>query len=266
MKKNILITGSTDGIGLATAKSLLKLGHVVLLHGRSKAKLEAAKTELKKIASPEFIKTYQADLTVLSEVTQMAHQIKDEHLHLDVLINNAGVFKIANTKTADGLDVRFVVNTIAPYLLTQQLLPIMNNTGRVVNLSSAAQASINPAELSAPGHLSDNEAYAKSKLAITMWSRHMAMTLGSNGPIIIAVNPKSFLGSKMVKEAYGVDGGDVQQGADIVVKAALSNDFAQASGLYFDNDIGQFSAPHPDALDTNKITQLTTAIDKMLAS
>ncbi|MDO6717802.1 SDR family NAD(P)-dependent oxidoreductase [Psychrosphaera sp. 1_MG-2023] len=265
MKKTILITGSTDGIGFATAKSLLKLGHEVLLHGRSEAKLAAVKTLLSDFASPEFIKTYKADLSILSEVKQLANQIKEEHQHLDALINNAGVFKIANTETIDGFDVRFAVNTIAPYLLTQQLLPIMDNSGRVVNVSSAAQASINPAELFTVGKLSDNEAYAKSKLAITMWSRQMAMSLGSDGPVIVAVNPKSFLGSKMVKEAYGVAGEDVQQGADILVKAALSNDFAKASGLYFDNDIGQFSAPHPDALDTNKTIKLTQAIEQVLA-
>ncbi len=108
-----------------------------------------------------------------------------------------------------GLDVRFVVNTFAPYLLTQRLLPLLGPPGRVVNLSSAAQASVNPDAMRGTVKLADMEAYAQSKLAITMWSRVMAETL-SDGPAIIAVNPGSLLGSKMVKEGFGVAGNDLR--------------------------------------------------------
>ena len=69
-----------------------------------------------------------------------------------------------------------------------------------------------------------------------MWSRKVGTDCRTSGPLIVAVNPKSFLGSKMVKDAY-VAGGDISQGADILVKAAISDEFAQAYGEYFDNDI-----------------------------
>ena len=69
-----------------------------------------------------------------------------------------------------------------------------------------------------------------------MWSRHLSLSLNQEGPAIIAVNPGSMLGSKMVKEGFGVDGGDLQIGADILTRAALSEEFASASGEYFDND------------------------------
>ncbi|GAA0835528.1 SDR family NAD(P)-dependent oxidoreductase [Marinomonas arenicola] len=262
MKKTILITGSTDGIGFATAKSLLAQGHTVLLHGRSAGKLDSAKAHL----SDPNLETYQADLSRLEEVYSLASQIRQNHTKLDVIINNAGVYMVPVVITEDGLDVRYMVNTIAPYLLTKELLPILTPSSRVVNLSSAAQAPVMAAELSAPSQLVDGMVYAKSKLALTMWSRHLATTLGAQGPIIVAVNPKSFLGSKMVKEAYGVSGGNLQDGADILTKAALSDEFANASGLYFDNDIGQFSDPHPDALDAQKNAEISLAIDKILAN
>lgn len=264
MNKTILITGSTDGIGLATAKSLLKLGHTVLIHGRSEAKLSATKKQLSGISGAGKIYTYTADLSRFDDVHQLVSKIENEHKSLDALINNAGVFILDEVVSSDGLDVRFMVNTIAPYLLAKRLLPLLGNDGRVVNLSSAAQSSINPLELTKPSVLSDNAVYAKSKLALTMWSRQMALSIGVNGPVVVAVNPKSFLGSKMVEKAYGVAGGSLQIGADILVKSALSEEFSKATGLYFDNDIGQFTQPHQDALDNNKIADVTDIIEEII--
>lgn len=264
MNKTILITGSTDGIGLATAKSLLKLGHTVLIHGRSDAKLNAAKKQLSDISNVGEIYAYKADLSRFDEVHRLVSSIENDHKTLDVLINNAGVFVIPEVVSGDGLDARFMVNTIAPYLLTKCLLPLLGNHGRVVNLSSAAQSSINPSELTKPSVLSDNAVYAKSKLALTMWSRQMALSIGVNGPVVVAVNPKSFLGSKMVEKAYGVAGSSLQIGADILVKSALSEEFSKATGLYFDNDIGQFTQPHQDALDNNKIADVTDIIEEII--
>lgn len=263
--KTILITGSTDGIGLLTAKTLAKRGHTVLLHGRSESKLAKAKSALLEVTDPSRVEAYAADLSVLGDVEKLSSAINARQTTLDVLINNAGVFVVPETVADDGLDVRFLVNTIAPYWLSKQLLAVLGASGRIVNLSSAAQASIDPVELTQSSPLDDGVVYAKSKLAITMWSKHLAGQLGDQGPAIIAVNPASFLGSKMVKEAYGRQGGDLQKGADILVKAALADEFAEASGLYFDNDVGQFTSPHPDALDTAKNQQIADTIDRVLA-
>ncbi len=265
MGKIVLITGSTDGIGLVTAKSYLKLGHTVLLHGRSAGKLQSAKQELSQYAaSADSLETYQADLSILAEVAKLANDVKQKHNNLDVLINNAGVYVVPETVSADGLDVRFAVNTIAPYLLTTLLLPVMTTQGRVVNLSSAAQAPVQATELTKPSTLPDNSVYAKSKLAITMWSFDLAKTLMSKGPAIIAVNPKSLLGSKMVKKAYGMQGSNIQVGADVLVAAGLSDAFASASGKYYDNDIEQFAPPHPDALNTQKTADIVAAIEPLI--
>ncbi len=133
MAKTILVTGATDGIGLLTAQTLVKRGHQVLLHGRSEAKLAAAAA-----AVGGNSETYLADLSRMSDVTAMGDAILAKHDRLDVLINNAGILKAPKTRTEDGLDIRFMVNTIAPFALTQRLLPILPQDGRVVNLSSAA--------------------------------------------------------------------------------------------------------------------------------
>ena len=267
MQKVILITGATDGIGLATAEMLVARGHHVLLHGRSPAKLEAAEKSLSDIAGGGPIESYVADLSRIGDVEALAKAVLEGHARLDVLINNAGVLRTPEPVAGNGLDVRFVVNTLAPYLLTQRLIPLLGSSGRVVNLSSAAQAPVDARAISGQIEVDDDfNAYAQSKLAITMWSRHMAQELGENGPMIVAVNPGSLLGSKMVKEGFGVDGGDIAIGADILTRAALTEEFESASGLYFDNDSGKFASPHQDALDTQKTAEIIDVIETILAA
>ena len=95
-----------------------------------------------------------------------------------------------------------------------------------------------------------------------MWSRHLAQE--NPGPAVIAVNPGSLLGSKMVKEGFGVDGGDIRIGAKILVRAALDEDFSSASGQYYDNDAGRFAPPHQDALDAQKNRQVVQLVESVL--
>lgn len=264
MTKTILITGATDGIGLETAKMMAPLGHTLLLHGRSADKLAAAKRAVATIDGAGDIRTYQADLTDLAQVRAMAAALKDEFRSLDALINNAGVFKMSNPLTHDGFDARFIVNVVAPYVLTKALLPLLGSDGRVVNLSSAAQAPVNLQAFLDKQSFDDGAAYAQSKLALTMWSSGMAHELGTDGPMIVAVNPASFLGSKMVKEAYGHAGHDLRIGADILTRAALSDEFANATGRYYDNDRKAFADPHPDALDPAKNARVIEAIEQLI--
>ena len=266
MAKTILITGSTDGIGLETAKMLAAQGHTVLLHGRNQARLTDAEQMVRDGGGSGAVETYQGDLSDLSAVEALGAAVAANHPSLDVLINNAGVFNVPNTVAANGLDVRFMVNTIAPYVLTKRLLPTLGPASRVVNLSSAAQAPVDPAALQGNRQIDPSSAYAQSKLALTMWSNHLANQSGADGPIVVAVNPGSFLGTKMVKEAYGRAGNDIGIGADILSRAAVSDEFADASGRYFDNDSGRFANPHPDALDQQRNAAVVDLIEATIAT
>ena len=265
MQKTILVTGSTDGIGLETARMLVSRGQHVLLHGRNQSKLEEAEKTLSALPGGGRVESYVADLSRMADVEALAKAVAEKHAKLDVLINNAGVYNAPDPVTQDGLDVRFAVNTIAPYLMTQRLLPLFGTSGRVVNLSSAAQSPVDPKALAGQVSLSDGAAYAQSKLALTMWSRSLSLSLKGHGPAIIAVNPGSMLGSKMVKQAFGVAGRDIRIGAEILSRAALADEFAAASGQYFDNDSGQFASPHPDALDPRKSQEIVRVIETVLA-
>ncbi len=259
MTKTILITGSTDGIGLLTAQKLAADGHKVLLHGRSLPKLESAAADV-----GGDVETYAADLSDLSAVRELAENIRAKHDRLDVLINNAGVLKAPQTVLENGQDIRFVVNTLAPYLLTELLLPVIPADGRIVNLSSAAQAPVNIKAMQGNVPLADMDAYAQSKLAITIWTREWAKSL-SNAPVMVAVNPGSLLASKMVKEGFGLAGNDINIGADILIDAALGARFAEAAGAYFDNDSGAFANPHAAALDKAHAADVMTTIRTLIS-
>lgn len=264
--KTILITGATDGLGRETARQLARQGHRLLVHGRSADKLKSLADELAALPGAGPVDTFQADLSRLSEVAALADAVAARHSHLDALINNAGVLRTADPTTPDGLDVRFVVNTLAPALLTRRLLPLFSDDGRIVHLSSAAQAPVDLDGLSGARQLEPMPAYAQSKLALTMWSQSLAEELGPDGPVTVAVNPGSLLATRMVKEGFGVDGQDVGVGADILIRAALSPEFAQASGRYFDNDVGRFAGPHAHAANLAVRASVVQAIEAMIAA
>jgi NAD(P)-dependent dehydrogenase (short-subunit alcohol dehydrogenase family) len=253
MSKTVFITGSTDGIGLLTAKTLSDQGHKVILHGRSAAKLDAAARDIGGTPS-----TFQADLSSLTETVDLARAVLDKHDHIDVLINNAGVLKAGDPILPNGQDIRFVVNTLAPYVLTQALLPVIPKDGRILNLSSAAQAPVSAEAMKGEIRLDDMGAYAQSKRAITIWSQELAKEL-PQGPAVFPVNPGSLLASKMVKEGFGIAGNDLQIGADILCKLALEDSFASETGKYWDNDAGGFAAI-PAGADVQQVMDTIKAL------
>ena len=109
--KRILVTGSTDGIGLETARQLKALGHRVILHGRSQARLDATRKAL------GIEEGFLADFSSLDSVSEMAKAVPD----LDVLLNNAGVYLKQYGVTKEGVEQTLAVNHFAPMLLTLKL-------------------------------------------------------------------------------------------------------------------------------------------------
>lgn len=263
--KSILITGSTDGIGKLTAIKLAKEGHQVLLHGRNREKLENTIAETKKIAENDKVSGFVANLSDFSSIYPMISQLSSEISAVDVLINNAGVFNSSVDRNQDGLDLRFVVNYFAPYLLTNELIPLLekSTSPRVINLSSAAQATVSLRALAGKEQLSTQEAYAQSKLALTMWSFYLSEEVKFLN--VIAVNPGSLLNTKMVQEAYGRYWSSADKGADILYELTVSDKYANSSGKYFDNDLGAFADAHPDVYREDRIKKLISETNKILA-
>lgn len=261
MKKTILITGATDGIGLHAAHKFAELGHTLLIHGRNADKLSQVVESLAQYSVNIF--RYQADLSDLQQVTSLAEAIESQHSKIDVIINNAGVLTSSVKPKKDEIDIRFRVNTLAPYLLTRSLMNHLSDDARVVNVASAAQAPFDMGGVMGKVYKDSMRAYAESKLALIVWTFAMAR-LAQNKIQFIALNPGSLLATKMVKEGFGIEGKDISIGADLLVEAALDEQFAKANGRYFDNDSQQFSQPHPMAREVDKQQQLLAELNNFV--
>ncbi|MEQ8552250.1 MAG: SDR family NAD(P)-dependent oxidoreductase [Cyclobacteriaceae bacterium] len=261
--KHILITGSTDGIGKLTAIKLAKEGHTIYLHGRNQEKVDKAVEEVKQLSGNEAVSGFLADFSDLTTVSKMADQVNAELDSLDVLINNAGVYNSPAQVNDQGLELRMVVNYLAPYHLTNKLMTLFKRGTRIINLSSAAQAPIDLQILSGRKNAaSERDMYAQSKLALIMWSFHLAAS--EKDCTVIAVNPGSLLHTKMALEAFGNSWSSADKGATILHDLAVSDTYAKSSGKYFDNDQGRFSQAHLEAYDDAKIEALIAVTNKIL--
>ncbi|WP_250007841.1 SDR family NAD(P)-dependent oxidoreductase [Actinoplanes sp. M2I2] len=160
MKKVIVITGASDGIGAAAARRLHAAGHTVVVVGRSPQKTRAVAEELG-------AESHIADFTRLADVTRLATELSAAHRHIDVLANNAGGMFGGHTRTVDGFEKTFQVNHLAPFLLTRLLLDTLLASGAsVVQTSSTVRftKTIDLDDLDHDRHFDEVHAYGAAKL------------------------------------------------------------------------------------------------------
>lgn len=134
--RTIALTGPTSGLGLAAARSLADLGADLVLIARNPGKLERLAAELD--SAPGSIDPVVADMSDLGAVRNAASSILERHDRLDVLIHNAGALTAERRTTVDGLELTTAVHVVAPFLLTELLLPLPQATpgARVLTMSS----------------------------------------------------------------------------------------------------------------------------------
>lgn len=241
--KTALVTGATDGIGRETAKQLLTHGWRVFVHGRSEHKAEHTAHELEdhRLSSTGLRANGRAeavwgDLSRMVETVQLAHQVKAKTDHLDVLINNAGVFETARHLTVDGFELTMAVNHFAPFLLTHDLLEPLEKAagGRVVTVSSIAHhnGGLDVDDLSFARHYDGHRAYAASKLANVLFTRMLAQRLAGTRVRAYCLHP-GVISTKLLWAGFKMRGKTVEEGARTSVYLATSEHVPGASGDYF---------------------------------
>ncbi len=242
VEQTILITGATDGLGKATALQLAKLGARVLIHGRDEGRLEDAKQVITAESGNPKIETYRANFGLLAEVRHLAYVIQAEHPTLDMLINNAasGGGKPGDPHrelSADGYEIRFAVNYLAPFLLTQLLLPCLRQAApsRIINVSSAGQLPINFDDIMMEKHYEPLDAYRQSKLAQVMFTFDLAEQVRDDGITVNALHPASLMPTKMVKEYFGRTMDTLEEGVKSVMHLATDPALDGVTGKYFDH-------------------------------
>ena len=233
--KTILLTGATDGIGKLTALKLAEKGAHLILHGRDKEKLDGTVKEISEKSGNNNIDKVIANFSSLGEVKRMAEDLIDSYYELHILINNAGAGFSDQRYSRDGYELRFTVNYLAPFLLTQQLLPLLKKSApaRIVNVSSAGQHKLNFDDIMMEKTFDPVRAYSQSKLALIMYTIELAKKLRDQNVMVNALHPGTYLNTKMVRNAGINPWGDPETGADAEVYLALSPELERVTGKYF---------------------------------
>lgn len=234
--KTVLITGATDGIGRITAEMMAKAGATLLLHGRSQEKIQRAIDEIKQATGNDKTFGYQADFASLAQVKALGEQVIAEHPRLDVVINNAGLGPGSRSNPArqvsqDGHELIFQVNYLATALLSLQLMPALHQAkGRLINIASEAQA---PLQFEHMMEAIGFPAYAQSKLAVINFSLSLAERVRDLGVTVNALDPGSFLNTRMVKETWGESARSPESGALAHLFLAAAPELEQVTGQFF---------------------------------
>jgi retinol dehydrogenase 12 len=239
-----VVTGATSGIGKAAATALARLGATVVLVGRDRGRTEAAAARIAAMsASPP--RTEIADLASLEQVRGLAGRLAGLD-RIDVLINNAGLVLGERRITPDGLEHVFALNHLAPFLLTNLLLPQLTGAApaRVVTVASDAHSAAR-LDLSDPNleHGWDSwRSYANSKLANILFTRELARRLDGTGATANCAHPG------VVRTGFGRESRPLlklgitiarpfmrspERGADTIVYLASSPDVAGQTGGYY---------------------------------
>jgi NAD(P)-dependent dehydrogenase (short-subunit alcohol dehydrogenase family) len=253
MNKTFLITGATDGVGRITAGLLAKEGYEVLIHGRTKSKVANVASAIRQETGNNAVHGYHADLSNLNEVRALANNIITKHERLNGLINNAGVgpaiIQSERALSHEGHELRFQVNYLALVLLTELLLPVLNKAkGRIINLASAAQEEIDLNDLMTKKNFTGMRAYARSKLAVVMYSFSLAERIKASGVTVNAMDPGSMLATKMVSDMGSSAWGSAEDGAKREMHLSISTELNGKTGKYFSE--GVIQQAHIQAYDS----------------
>jgi NAD(P)-dependent dehydrogenase (short-subunit alcohol dehydrogenase family) len=232
----ILVTGATDGLGRRVAFELAGRGATMLLHGRSRERLEATIEEVRRDTGSEKVGFYLADLSSLGEVRALAEEVLAEQDRLDVLINNAGFIAGERGESEDGYELTFAVNYLAHFLLTRLLLPLLRDSApaRIVNVASAGQSPVDFDDVMLEYGYDPMRAYTQSKLAQVMFTFELARRLRDSGVTVNALHPASLMETKMVLETFGRSMSTVEEGAEATVRLAASPELEGITSRYFD--------------------------------
>jgi NAD(P)-dependent dehydrogenase (short-subunit alcohol dehydrogenase family) len=271
VRKHILISGATNGIGLAAAEALATTGASVAIIGRSETSARAAAARISAAAKGATIATFVADLSSQAAVRDLASEVLDRCPKLDVLINNAGAIYGTRQLSKDGIELTWAVNHLAPFLLTVLLLERLKASApaRIITTASNAHrgARIPFDDVNAETSYRGLSRYGETKLANILFTAELARRLEGTGitancyhPGLVAtgINRNNGLLMDLGMTALRLVARSPQTGADTLVWLATSSDVADVSGQYFfDRQQGQPSREAQDRQTARRLWELS---------
>jgi len=255
--KVCVVTGATSGIGLESARGIAALGAHVVMIGRNPTKAHDAAEDVRRTAGGP-VDVMLADFASLASVRALAGEVAERYPRIDVLLSNAGVYRVRRQVTGDGFEETFAVNHLAAFLFVNQLLGVMRSSSpsRVVVVASAAHygASLDFDDLQSERSYRSMRVYSKSKLANVMTTYALARRLEGSGVTANSLHPgfvATNLGSgnripvKPFMWLFRLTGRaiSVRDGADTSIYLSSSPEVDGVSGKYFDSRREKMSSP-----------------------
>ncbi|MEV6641553.1 oxidoreductase [Amycolatopsis sp. NPDC051371] len=191
--RTAVVTGANTGLGFAIADALARRGAEVVLACRNEEKAAAAAERIRAGSPGAVARTLPLDLASLASVRASARRLHDEHDHLDLLVNNAGGFRVRYSVTEDGFESTIGVNHLGPFAFTGLVLDLLTGTpgSRVVTVGSTGhrQGTIEPADLDPEPGAGYRYLYAyyRAKLANLLFAHELDHRLRATGAPTIAV-------------------------------------------------------------------------------
>lgn len=254
--KICLVTGANTGIGKEVCMALAARGAEVVMTARNHRQAEQVKSEIISKTGNKKLHLLAADLSSFQDLVSLTNSFRNQFQKLNVLINNAGIFLTDYEENEAGIETQWMVNHLAPYLLTRRLLDLLRNApeARIINVSSNShfRGRINFDDLHGKHHYNGLTAYSQSKLANVLFTKELAYRLVGTHVSSFALHPgvvRTGIGNKysngwmswlwrfakplMISPA---------KGAETIVYLATTPQLAGLSGLYFVK-----CQPHPSS-------------------
>ena len=236
-----LVTGATDGLGRSVATELARAGASVIVHGRDRERGEATLAAIRAETGSDRLELELADFASLAEVRRLADAVEGSHDELHLLINNAGIggglpAGRERQQSTDGHELRFAVNYLAGFVLTERLLGLLRRSApaRVVNVASLGQMPIDFADPMLRGGYDGTRAYCQSKLAQVMHANDIADRIPASELTAYRLHPATYLPTKIVLEEIGRSSDPIELGTRAVIRLATDPALDGVSGRFFD--------------------------------
>lgn len=268
MEKIILITGATSGIGKATALEFLRRGERVLIGARNERSGVAVREEFRNLTGRD-AEVVTGDLSSLASVHGMADTVRKAVPHLDILINNAAVYKSTRQLTEDGFELMFGTNHLAPFLLTHLLLDTLKASGhaRVLNITAPSTSKLIFEDLQSEKNFNSLNAFGASKMANLLFTFDLARRLSDTGITVNAIHPglarSNIMGDAnlFMRLMSNLFSGAPEKAAQGIVRVALGEEYASQTGKFFTQ--GREIQPAKYAFDRNTQQKLWDASMKL---
>jgi NAD(P)-dependent dehydrogenase (short-subunit alcohol dehydrogenase family) len=267
----ILVTGSTDGLGRSVATELARRGATVLVHGRSQERGESTVAEIRAETGNERVELHLADLGELRQVSALADEIEEAHPELHVLVSNAGIGSglpdgRERQESRDGYELRFAVNYLAGFLLTQRLLPLLRKSApaRIVNVASLGQHPIDFDDPMLTRNYSGARAYGQSKLAQIMYTIELSEQVPAEQITANSLHPGTYMPTKIVLEEIARSVDTLETGTSATVRLAVDPELVGITGKFFDRE--RETAANPQAYDAESRSALWELSERLVGA